>query len=90
MTHDANDPMGYTLVITGGARDETYVVSIDPALPGRRLDVLLATSQLVEPDTAVFDQRPTAAADQPFIGGQDVVLTKQDVLGSAAAVPVPA
>ncbi|WP_329544969.1 phage tail sheath subtilisin-like domain-containing protein [Streptomyces sp. NBC_01356] len=87
VTHDANDPMGYTLVITGGARDETYVVSIDPALPGRRLDVLLGTSQLVEPDTAVFDQRPTAAADQPFIGGQDVVLTKQDVLGTAAAVP---
>ncbi|MFD3926705.1 phage tail sheath family protein [Streptomyces sp. NPDC058614] len=85
--HDANDANRYTLEITGGARDETYVVSLDKALPGRRLDAVLATSQLVDPDTEVFNTRPAAVAAKAFTGGTDVDLTTQAVLGSATAVP---
>ncbi|MFJ3306442.1 phage tail sheath family protein [Streptomyces sp. NPDC086549] len=85
--HDPGDAGRYALLVSGGGTTESYGVSVDPTLESLRLDRVLATSQLVEPDTSVFDKRPAAVEDKPFTGGTDVTLSKSDILGSATASP---
>jgi hypothetical protein len=78
---------GYTLLVKSGQTEESYHVSIDPALPNSRLDRCLATSQLVKPDTETFDALPDAADDKAFEGGVDGGLTPADVIGDPSVEP---
>ncbi|WP_329280403.1 phage tail sheath family protein [Streptomyces sp. NBC_01451] len=87
VTLDATDAKRYTLLISAGGTSESYDVTIDPALRSRWLDQQLATSQLVAPDTEIFDKLPDAVTDKAFADGKDGVLKPEHVLGDATKVP---
>jgi phage tail sheath protein FI len=86
VAHDANDANHYTLTVKSGADTEKYEVSIDPALAGRSITALLATSRLVSvPDGTPTAKRPAEAADaKPGAAVKDAAASAADFLGAAA------
>ncbi|MCQ4211117.1 phage tail sheath family protein [Streptomyces longispororuber] len=87
VTHDATNNKQYALVITAATTTESYDVTIDPALRSRWLGRQLETSQLVQPDADVFDQRPDAATDKRFTNGRDGTFTPDHALGNSSTRP---
>jgi Bacteriophage tail sheath protein len=86
VAHDPNNAEHYTLTVKGpDGVTETYDVSIDPALRGRWIDRVLATSRLVQlVDGSPVDKLLDEVTDKAASTAKDVQLKPTDVIGDPA------